>query len=120
MLVGDLSGTGAGVALITGTRAQPELAGMIPTIVDAQLDAGLPTVVGDVHIVAPEAPGRGEAVTDSLLPAVAQSIVLVDDVDLTQGPVTVVLGLDVAADGVSGHFGYGEGADGVLPSWTPT
>ena len=45
---------------------------------------------------------------------------IVDDVDLEAGRVAVVLGLDAAADGETGrHYGYGEGADAVLPAWTP-
>ena len=43
-----------------------------------------------------------------------------DGVDLESGRVAAVLALDSAADGEVGlHYGYGEGADAVLPAWTP-
>ena len=47
--------------------------------------------------------------------------VIVDDADLEAGRVAAVLGLDSAADGQLGvHYGYGDGADAVLPAWTAT
>jgi hypothetical protein len=79
----------------------------------------LVTVVGDIYVRADEAPGRGVALTEMFEDATLDSIVIVDAADLEAGRVAAVLALDSAADGQVGlHFGYGEGADAVLPAWT--
>jgi hypothetical protein len=45
--------------------------------------------------------------------------VIVDDLDRAEGRVATVLAVHDAADGAVGlHYGYGDGADGVLPAWT--
>ena len=47
------------------------------------------------------------------------AIVIVDDVDLEAGRVAAGAGPGHAADGQVGlHYGYGDGADAVLPAWT--
>lgn len=94
---------------------------MVPFVVDASVQGGLPTVVADVHVEAPEAPGRGEALLEALAQELRDAIVLVDDADRPEGQVGAVLALDAVADAppLTGHYGYGDGADGVLPRWTP-
>ena len=76
---------------------------------------------GDVYVVAPEAPGRGEALTESLDEAVLRR-----DRRSSTTPTSRPAGWRPcwrstrAADGQVGlHYGYGEGADAVLPAWTP-
>ena len=45
---------------------------------------------------------------------------IVDDLDLEAGRVAMVLGMAAADSGETGrHYGYGDGADAVLPAWTP-
>jgi len=115
----DLAGTTPSFLLLTGPRARDEVVPMLPVVIEAVVQGGLPTVVGDVHVDAPEAPGRGEALRELFAPELLDAVVLVDDADRSEGQVTAVLALDAAVDGLTGHFGYGDGADGVLPSWTP-
>jgi Copper transport outer membrane protein, MctB len=116
----DLLGTHPRMLVVTGARAQEEVAPVVPTAVSASVDAGLVTVVGDVYVVAPEAPGRGAALAESLDEALREAIVIVDDADLEAGRVAVVLALDAADNGGTGlHYGYGDEADAVLPAWTP-
>ncbi|MET0902038.1 MAG: copper transporter [Acidimicrobiales bacterium] len=116
----DLIGAAPRVAIVTGARAEEEVAPVVPVAVTASVDAGLVTVVGDVYVAAPEAPGRGATLTESFDDAVREATVIVDDVDLEAGRVAVVLGMDAAAEGETGrHYGYGDGADAVLPAWTP-
>lgn len=115
----DLAGASPRVLVLTGSRAQAELVPMVPFVVAAPAQGGLPTVVADVHVEAPEAPGRGEALGEALAQELRDAIVLVDDADRPEGQVAAVLALDAVADGLTGHYGYGDGADGVLPSWTP-
>lgn len=117
----DLAGASPRVLVLTGSRAQEELVPMVPFVVDASVQGGLPTVVADVHVEAPEAPGRGEALLEALAQELRDAIVLVDDADRPEGQVGAVLALDAVADArpLTGHYGYGHGADGVLPRWTP-
>ena len=115
----DLAGRSPRVVLITGARARAQVLSMLPLVVEAPVAGGLPTVVADVYVDAPAAPARGTVVT-ALLPAgKTDRVAVVDDADLPEGRVATVLALDAVGDGRGGHFGYGRGADGVLPSWTP-
>ena len=52
----DLIGAGARIAIVTGARAEEEIAPLVPVAVTASVDAGLVTVVGDVYVTASEAP----------------------------------------------------------------
>ncbi len=116
----DLAGTDPSVLVVTGSRARDELEPMIPTVVEEVAAGRLPTVVADVHVDAPEAPERGVELAQTLAQDLRDGIVLVDNADQPEGWVATVLSLDAAIDGVVGqHFGYGEGADGSLPRWTP-
>ena len=116
----DLAGADPSMLLVTGSRAREELRPMLPTVVNAGVRGGLPVVVADVYVEAPEAPGRGEVLAELLSRELRDAIVLVDAADRPEGRVASVLALDAAVDGLIGvHFGYGDGADGVLPEWTP-
>ena len=117
----DLLGAGPRVLLITGAQAEVEIAPVIPIAADASVDSQLATVVADVYALEDEAPPRAEALVDSLDDSVREALVLVDDADLEPGRVAAVLALDLATDDdeLGRHYGYGEGADAVLPAWTP-
>jgi len=119
--VSDLLGAGPRMLVVTGARADEEIAPLVPVVAGASVDADLPTVVADVYVVAPEAPGRATSLLETLDESLREAIVLVDDADLEPGRVAAVLALDVVVeDGEVGrHYGYGEGADAVLPAWTP-
>ncbi|MEO7573594.1 MAG: copper transporter [Acidimicrobiales bacterium] len=118
--VTDLVGSDPSVLVLTGTRAREELRPMLRTVIGAVVDGGLPIVVADVYVEASDAPGRGQALAELLSQEVREAVFLVDDADRPEGWVGTVLVLDAAGDGLSGqHFGYGEGADAVLPAWTP-
>jgi hypothetical protein len=117
--VADLAGVAPRMLFITGARAIEELVPVVPMAVEASVAGGLVTVLGDVYVVAAEAPARGEAVTESFDESVLDAIVVVDNADLEAGQVASVLALDSAADGQVGlRYGFGEGADAVLPAWT--
>jgi hypothetical protein len=116
----DLVGAGPRMLVITGARAQEEVTPVIPVAVEAMVDAGLVTVVGDVYVVDPEAPERASTLLDTFDEDLRGAIVIVDHADLDAGRVAAVLALDSAGDGQVGlHYGYGDGADAVLPTWTP-
>ncbi len=116
--VADLAGTGPRVLFVTGARAQEELAPMVTVAVPSIADAGLGAVVADVHVDAPEAPERGAVLLGVLGPDVPELINIVDDADREEGRVAAVLALhEVGAGQVGFHWGYGDGADAVLPTW---
>ncbi len=115
----DLAGTQPRVVVVTGARAEPGPKVLVPTIAEATVAAGLVTVLADVHVDAPEAAARGEELLASLSANVIGAAAIVDHADRTEGQVATVLALDAAADGPVGHLGYGDGADGVVPTWTP-
>jgi hypothetical protein len=116
----DLAGTGPRVLVVTGARAAPEVAPLVTVIVEAATGDELPTVVSDVYVDAPEAPGRAEALRQSLSDDLRERIVLVDAADRIEGQVASILALGVVVDSqlLGTHFGYGDGAASVLPSWT--
>ncbi len=114
----DLAGASPRVLIVTGSRSQPEVAPLIPLVAAAAVDGGLPLVVADVYVDAPEAPERGDELIDALAEELREVIAVIDDADRPDGRVAAVLALDAVADGVVGHYGYGAGADGVLPTWT--
>jgi hypothetical protein len=116
----DLAGQGPRVLTLTGPRAQEDLAPVVPVLVDAVVEGDLPTVVADVHVEAPEAPGRGEELRSVLPEELRERLVLVDHADLLEGQVGAVLALAAVADAqlLGTQYGYGSGAASVLPSWT--
>ncbi len=58
---------------------------------------------------------RQETIADdqSLAPAVSTA----DDADLTEGRLAAVLALSDLGRSVVGHYGFGAGADRMLPEW---
>jgi hypothetical protein len=115
----DLAGAGPRVVVMTGARAEPGPATLAPVVAAAAVDNDLVTVLADVHVEAPEAPPRGEALLASLSDAVLEVAAVVDNADRTEGQVAAVLAVDAGAEAPVGHLGYGEGAAGVVPAWTP-
>lgn len=114
----DLAASSPRLAVIGGSEAAPELAGLLSTVVAAGLTADLPVVVGHLFVEEDGGPDRADSARAGLSEGLLESIVLVDDVDLPTGRVTLVLALDAAGDGVVGHLGLGDGADAILPAWT--
>lgn len=117
--LGELAGQGARALVITGAEADDATASVVPVALDAVLAAELDAVVADVFVSVPDGPERAEAITEAIPEDVREVIALVDDAELPQGQLAAVLALDAIADGDGGHFGYGSGADGVLPPWSP-
>jgi hypothetical protein len=116
----DLAGQGPRILVLTGPRAQEEVAPLVPVIVETSVEGDLPTVVADVHVDAPEAPGRGEDLRALLSEELLEQVVLVDHADLLEGQVGAVLAVAAVTDAelLGTQYGYGNGAAGVLPSWT--
>ena len=118
----DLVGAGPRMLIVTGARAEEELAPVIPVAVEAQRrrrarDGRRPTSTSSP----PEAPGPGRRPH-----RVARRVAARRDRDRRRRSTSSPGGWRPcwrstrAADGEVGrHYGYGEGADAVLPAWTP-
>jgi hypothetical protein len=115
----DLAGLDPRVLVVTGARGESAPVAMVPVIADAAVGAELVTVLADMHVVAPEASGRGEDLLAALSTDVLEVAAVVDNADRTEGQVASVLALAAGANGPVGHLGYGDGAVGILPAWTP-
>jgi hypothetical protein len=117
--ISDLAGTGVRLVVVTGAEADDALEPLLTGVVDSAVASGLPTVAAEVHADQEDGPDRGEVLTEALDEELRGRVVLVDHGDLVAGRVAAVLALDAIADGVTGHFGYGQGADAIVPPWSP-
>jgi hypothetical protein len=114
-----LRGTSPRVLVVTGSAADDRLKPVVAKIVAAPIGGGLATVVAEDYTETNDGPGRGDLLADTVPKDLRDRVVLIDHADRPEGRVAAVLSLAAIADGLVGHFGYGSGADGVLPSWTP-
>lgn len=109
------------VLVIGGPNTDPVVRGSAIEIADAASTSGFPTVVAEAWAALDGGPGRGD-----LLAAVrdddsrSSRISTVDDLELLEGRVAAVLALADLERGVVGHYGYGSGADRVVPEWIPS
>lgn len=116
---GPTTGANLAVVLVTGQRADTEPpASLVEALAATTGDLGLPTVVAEVFA----APGDGEdhdrgSTLETWRTGEQGTVSTVDDLDLLAGRVATVLALADLREGVSGHYGYGPGADRVLPEW---
>jgi len=115
-------GAGARAVFVGATAFAPEAMAVVEPGVRALRGAEVPTVLASVHEEGDEdgAPSRADTVglvrgDDRLSGAVST----VDDLDLRQGRVATLLALVGLADGVVGHYGYGDGASAPLPDCCP-
>jgi len=112
-----LAGSGARVLVLTGPEAAEEVVPVVSVVVGASLEAG--TVAAEVFAPTTDGPERGQMLSDSLDQDTRDVLAIVDDADRTEGQVAAVLALAGAPGEIVGHFGYGPGADAVLPAWSP-
>jgi hypothetical protein len=118
-VLSDVAGAGPRLLVVTGTDADPQLDALFPMVVAAAVEHELAVVAAEVYVPSEDGASRGASTVDALSETVRSAIALVDHADLVQGRVAAVLALDVVDDGVTGHFGYGSGADAVVPAWSP-
>jgi hypothetical protein len=116
--IADFPGRGAGIALVIGNGGS-----VAPDLVATQAASALhtaevPLVVASVWADVSDGPARNESVqpirdSDTL----ARSVSTVDDLDLVEGPTTVVLAMSdlFLTPPVVGHYGYGPKTT-VLPA----
>jgi hypothetical protein len=115
--VATLVGASPRVLVLTGADAVDQIRPMVASVVAAPAEAGLRTVLADVYVDRTGGPGRGVELSASVPKDDRDAVAVVDHADTPEGRVAAVVSL--AADSGGGHFGYGTGADAVLPGWTP-
>lgn len=120
--VDDVPPTELMVIFVTSPESDFGLGGaVVGGIARHQATEGVPTVVAEswanVGEDEEETPRGSQVVGIREDPELSTLVSTVDDVDLIQGQVAAVLALADLRDGVVGHYGYGSGADRVLPQW---
>jgi len=116
----DFPGRGAGIVLVVGNGASFDSELVTVPAAKALHAAELPLVVASVWADVTDGPDRAEAVQPIRDNELAATVSTVDDLDLVEGPTTVVLALSdlFLTPPVIGHYGYGDNAS-PLPSPTP-
>ncbi len=110
----------ARVLYLTGPDSHLLTTATMVDLVAPFVAAKVPTVVGEVYDPKPAKNGktaeRGASIGPVRSnPSLAKQVTTLDDGELLQGTVTAVISLEQVADGIVGHYGYGEGASEVVP-----
>jgi hypothetical protein len=105
----DFPGRGAGVVLIVGTEGSVPSAQVALPLGTALHTAEVPTVVTDLFVEKTNGPARGAGVQPIRDGELARTVSTVDDLDLSQGPITVILAMSdlFFTPPTVGHYGYG-------------
>lgn len=101
--------------LVTGSASELTTA---TALAEALVAAEVPTLAAEVYAPRDGGPDRGATLSGILGDdALADAVTTVDDLELVEGRVSAVIGLQELADGKVGHYGYGGGATRSLPEW---
>lgn len=116
----DFPGRGAGVVLVVGNGGSIDPALVTVPTAKALHAADVPLVVASVWKDVTDGPDRAAAVQPIRDNELATTVSTVDDLDLVEGPTTVVLALSdlFLVPPVVGHYGYGPNVT-PLPDPTP-
>lgn len=117
--IAGLAGLGSRVVLVTGIGSDIEPADVVVGMAEGLVEADVPTVVAEAHRDVESGPGRGTAVVRVReAEGLGDVVSTVNALDLPEGRVATALALDDLGRDVVGHYGYGLGADRVLPEWS--
>lgn len=120
----DFPGRGAGVVLVVGNGGSVDPALVTVPAAKALHAAEVPLVVASVWSEVTDGPDRAEAVQPIRDGELAETVSTVDDLDLVEGPSTVVLALSdlfLVPKPVVGHYGYGPDAQPLpAPATAPS
>jgi Copper transport outer membrane protein, MctB len=110
--IAEFPGRDAGVELVVGNDASIDPALVTLPTAKALHGADVPVVVASVWKQVTDGPDRADAVQPIRDDDLAKSVSTVDDLDLAEGPTTVVLALSdlFLPQPVVGHYGYGPNA----------
>jgi hypothetical protein len=120
--IAQFPGRGAGVVLVVGNGGSIEPALVAVPAAKALHAAEVPLVVANVWEDVTDGPDREDAVQPIRDNELATSVSTVDDLDLAEGPTTVVLALSdlfIVPKAIVGHYGYGPNATPLPAPVTP-
>jgi hypothetical protein len=111
------------LAAVTGSAADARLQPLLAALVDGAVRRGLATLVAEVF-VAPEeddaeAPDRGDLAVGAVPEGATAEVSVIDHLEQRVGQVAAVLALADLRQSVVGHYGLGDGAAALVPTWTP-
>ncbi len=117
----EIGGPGTEVLLVVGTDAAVDAKHILLPAAQTAVDAGLPLAAAELYIAVEDGPERGSLVAfvrnDE---ALAGEVATVDDLDLPSGSAVALLALADLRRGEVGHYGFGEGATALTPTfWQP-
>lgn len=122
-VVADFVGTAPSVAVVTGPGADAEVRDRGAEVVSAVRDADLDVLVAELFEEPDggdeDAPRRGDTAAAAVPEGAGTEVSVVDHLELRVGQVAAVLALADLRRDVVGHYGFGDGAAGVVPTWTP-
>jgi hypothetical protein len=109
----DFPGPRAGIVLAVGNGAAIDPVPVTVPAAKAIRAAGVPLVVASVWKQVTDGPSRADAVQPIRDSDLAKTVSTVDDLDLVEGPTTVVLAMSdlFLTPPVVGHYGYGPNAN---------
>ncbi|MFI5053150.1 MAG: copper transporter [Acidimicrobiia bacterium] len=110
--IADFPGGDAGLIVVVGSKATVPADSLVVPLATAVHAASLPLVVADDYVATNDGPGRADALQPLRDSDLARTVSTVDDLDLPQGPATVVLALAdlFRTPPTAGHYGYGPDA----------
>ncbi len=102
--------------VVTGPASDLEDPDHTLPFVTAAAEGSGGVVLGEVFREEDQGPDRGDSMQNVLEdPVLSAAVTTVDDLDLAQGPATVVLALAVTLEGTVGHYGVGDDAERAAP-----
>jgi Copper transport outer membrane protein, MctB len=108
----DFPGRDAGIVLVSGIEGSVAAENVVVPLATAVHDTGLALVVADVYKEVTDGAARAANVQPLRDSELARTVSTVDDLDLPQGPTTVVLAMAdlFRTPPIAGHYGYGHEA----------
>jgi hypothetical protein len=119
----DVADTSPALVAVTGPRGDTLLQPLLQPLVSVILANRLPVVVAEAFVEPgddeADAPERGETALAAVPQGGTAQVSVVDHFEQPIGQVAAVLAAADAFHAVSGHYGFGDGAASLLPTWTP-
>lgn len=109
--VTDFPGRDAAIVFVSGTNSKVPATDLVVPAATGIRNASVPLVLVDEWVEVTNGPSRAASLQPVRDGALARTVSTVDDLDLPQGPTTVVLALAdiVQVPPIVGHYGYGPG-----------
>ncbi len=116
--LGAMAGLSPRLLLVSSSDGPANLEPVVAQLGRIGSDAHLPTVMAEAYVQRDKGPNRGATLAHQMDDALRKQVAFVDDVEVPEGQAASVLALSAPDASRNAHYGYGSGADGVLPAWT--